>query len=249
MAKRHAAIIGDTLLNLDHKSLSVLKREFDKKTRENARADRVRKGSKDKNVSGLTCDEFVSIILQQTFAKKYKKERIVAALMFFFKQVDIDSDGFMTWAEFVNNCIESSNASTMDEKRQTSNSFKYTETQIKYTKDKLILRDSMYKTSQAKWVDAVQRVFVLEVGSNTVAVLHKDLTIDYIIEVLHPDAYTEKDARERHDRALRNESQEAGQPPRQILAFEVLQIHDQGSRPNLSFITAGTHPKAATTYI
>ena len=115
--------------------------------------------------------------------------------MFFFKQVDIDSDGFMTWAEFVNNCIESSNASTMDEKRQTSNSFKYTETQIKYTKDKLILRDSMYKTSQAKWVDAVQRVFVLEVGSNTVAVLHKDLTMNYIIEVLHPDAYTEKDAR------------------------------------------------------
>ena len=52
MAKRHAAIIGDTLLNLDHKSLSVLKREFDKKTRENARAYRVRKGSKDKKRVG-----------------------------------------------------------------------------------------------------------------------------------------------------------------------------------------------------
>jgi WD40 repeat protein len=170
MSKRHGRIIGDALLNLDSKRLAALKTRFDAVA-----------GRDGPDQGGLTCDEFVQLFLDEPFVDTYGKQRVVAALVFFFRQVDTDANGIMTWPEFVNNCIESSNASVMDERKQASNSVVYAEREIKYGADKMIIRDSAYRSSKLLYAASIEKFISLEIGAGVVSVMDTDMTIDYTV--------------------------------------------------------------------
>ena len=139
------------------------------------------------NEGGLTCDEFVQLFLDEPYVEAYGKQRVIAALVFFFRQVDTDANGIMTWPEFVNNCIESSNASVMDERKQSSNTVVYAEREIKYGAEKMITRDSAYRSSKLLYAPSIDKFISLEIGAGVVSVMDTDMTIDYRVTLTLDD--------------------------------------------------------------